>query len=398
MPKYYCMVGFFNYYGDARVKGYAKWLTQRGDYVDVICAHNFPKDEVVYEDGVRVFIIATKFSRHNKLSYLLEYANSYFKLTLLLTRQFFKQRYHLIHFHNIPDFLVFAGLIPRVFGSKMILDIHDPMPEAYKSKFPNKESGLEMKVICFEEKISCWFVNAVITANQHFVNNLTKRGIPAEKITLVRNYPDTEYFNQSKRVDRSSSQSDHYVLIFPGTIAPRYGLNVAVKAMPAILEKIPNAQLLLIGMPGEYSEQLKDLANQLDCVNNVVMLPSVPNSEIPKFLKQADLGIYPALPDPHMSIAIPGKLLEFVIMGLPIISSRLQIVEEMFDDKAIAFFEPGNHEEFASQVLSLYSDPKRCKEMVQKADQILAENFSQDMEVNTYFDLLEKLSHNEKKR
>ena len=40
-----------------------------------------------------------------------------------------------VHAHNIPDFLVFAGLVPRLAGRKVVLDVHDSVPETFAAKF-----------------------------------------------------------------------------------------------------------------------------------------------------------------------------------------------------------------------------------------------------------------------
>jgi hypothetical protein len=48
---------------------------------------------------------------------------------LLLAFRSLTWRYNLVHVHNMPDVLVFEAFIPRVCGARVILDLHDPMPE-----------------------------------------------------------------------------------------------------------------------------------------------------------------------------------------------------------------------------------------------------------------------------
>jgi glycosyltransferase involved in cell wall biosynthesis len=98
-----------------------------------------------------------------------------------------------------------------------------------------------------------------------------------------------------------------------------------------------------------------------------------------------------------MSIATPGKLLEFVAMGIPIISSRLKIVEEMFDDSAVVFFEPGNENQFAQCVIELYETPSLKDEIICQADQVFAEKPSWEQEFQAYTDVLGRLLSEKKK-
>ena len=387
----YCMIGFFSYFGDARVRGYAELLRKGGNLVDVLGVHGSKADKTVDKSGVRLFSIPVSRGRKGRIQYLLQYSYSFFWLSFLLTKLYFENRYDVIHVHNMPDFLVFCGLIPKLFGAKIILDIHDPMPEVYLSKYPGKKNSLAMLLLHLEERISAAFVDAVIAANPHFQENLIARGIAASKITTVNNYPDPEIFHPSKRPSGAGKNHERFTLIFPGTIAPRYGLEVAIRALQLLIKEIPEIRLLIIGRQDEYARSLISLVSDLGLSPYVDFLPGLPNTEIPDLLIRADVGIYPALPDCHMSIAVPGKVLEFAIMGIPIVSSRLKIVEEMFDDSAVLFFEPGNSDDFAQCILKLYRDPALSEWLVARADQFLIQRQSRDREISAYFELLNRL-------
>src|SRR5512138_3170988 len=265
------------------------------------------------------------------------------------------------------------------------------MPEVYASKFPGRAHSPVASLLRFEQRISAAFADAVITANVHFNRSLVEAGVPAAKITTINNYPDPDIFNISKRQAPNAPPHDAFTLIFPGTIAPRYGLEVAVRAMPLIMERVPNARLLIIGRQDDHARQLRVLAQELGVAGLVDIRPSMPLQKIPQQLILADVGIYPALPDSHMSVAIPGKVLEFAIMGLPILSSRLQIVDEMLGDSAVLFFEPGSVQEFAERVIQLYNDPALRQRLVAEADRIFAERQSQERENRAYWGLLHGL-------
>lgn len=386
-----CLAGFFDYSRDGRLRMYTKWLTERYNFVDLVCSYKFSKDHVVYQDGARIFNVLKKELKANKFRYIVDYGLSFLKMTSVVTRLYFQEKYDIIHFHNIPDFVVFAGFLPKLLGANLILDIHDPMPEVYKTKFEAGKSNPMMKLICLEEKISCAFSDAVITANQHFQDNLVKRDIPKEKISVINNCPDPALFSRKTHNEAKTTDHNEFTLIFTGSIEPRYGLDVAIKALPYLKPRIPNVGLRIIGVLGEHSEFLFNLAKQLDVEDHVEFISSVPNTEIPHYLEDADVGIYPAIPGPHMSIAVPVKILEFAKMGLPIVSTRLKIVEEIFGVDAILFIEPGNYRQFAFHIIKIYDDPSFRKELEGKVVSIIEKKFSYKHEAETYISLLNKL-------
>jgi len=122
-------------------------------------------------------------------------------------------------------------------------------------------------------------------------------------------------------------------------------------------------------------------------------VPFLPADQISSEIAKADVGIYTALPDPHMSIAMPIKVLEYVTMGVPVVASRLPILEAFFDDTGILFFSPGNIDEFARHVLNLYRNPSLRKELTRNATTSLSDKYSWKDEFNRYLRLIYKLAH-----
>ena len=61
---------------------------------------------------------------------------------LYLAARSLKRRYDLVHVHNMPDALVFSAMIPKLLGAKLILDLHDPMPQLMQTIFKLPEDSL----------------------------------------------------------------------------------------------------------------------------------------------------------------------------------------------------------------------------------------------------------------
>ncbi len=174
--------------------------------------------------------------------YLLAFDVALLLFVVRLLILYLRHRYQVIHVHNMPDYLVFAALIPRVFGARVILDIHDPMPEFYMSRYPKTQSTIVGRLLRLQERISANLAHAVITANTRFRDNLVSRGIPADRVTVVNNVPDPAVFTRAlhKNVGRGDRP---FTLIYAGTIAPRYGLDIAIRALPRLAGRIPRDQV-----------------------------------------------------------------------------------------------------------------------------------------------------------
>jgi glycosyltransferase involved in cell wall biosynthesis len=387
-----CMVVHKNYYYDGRVRRYAEALSDAGVKVDVLCLRG-PTDASNSQSGhIRVFPIPLRHVAQNRpMSFLFEYGLALMLFSLWLLVLYARNRYSVIHVHNMPDFLTFSAIGPRILGAKLILDIHDPMPEFYQSKYKYQTVNTTVRLMRIQEHLSAQLAHAVITANANFKRNLVTRGIAASKITVVNNVADLRIFDRDSYSRERAAAKDTFTLIYPGTIAPRYGLAIAIRAMPLLLPKIPQLRLLIIGPEGAHADELAILARQLGIESSVQIQPLMPIDQIPRQIAQADLGIYPALPDAHMSIATPSKVLEYAIMGIPIIASRLKILEELFGDSAIKFFEAGNAGQFADCVLELFEHPSHRDELVRNADHVFVQSHCWANEKRAYFGVLNGL-------
>ena len=150
-----CMVAYTFYEQDNRVRRYAETLAKRGDRVDVVSLRMEGQSSEEIVGGVHVYRIQSRVvNEKGKFTYL-------GRLLLFFLRSFFflawkqsQEHYDLIHVHSVPDFEVFAALVPKLMGAKVILDIHDLVPEFYLSKFKASSDSLTFKLLVGVERMS----------------------------------------------------------------------------------------------------------------------------------------------------------------------------------------------------------------------------------------------------
>ena len=135
MQKEILMVVYSYFPQDVRPRREAEALINAGYKVDIICLRlpDQSKQENIY--GVNTYRVNMSKSRSSKGKYISLYTNFFIRSFFKLNQLFLKNRYDVIHIHNMPDFLVFLSIIPKIFGSKVVLDLHDPTPEMLMTKF-----------------------------------------------------------------------------------------------------------------------------------------------------------------------------------------------------------------------------------------------------------------------
>ena len=350
------MIAYTLYSYDARVRREARALAAHAEYTVSLFVLKERKQRRTYLiDGVTVEELnIPKYRGESRFSYLISYLHFLILATLICTAKFIRQEIDTLHIHNMPNFLVFAGIIPRLFGKKMILDIHDSTPESYFGKYEKASSKLLYKILCLEERISCVLAHKIICVNQIQCNALVERGIPAEKIAVVMNVPDDKNFFQN-RITRTRAGNETFRMVYHGTVAKRLGVHVAIRAVAKLGHEIPGLQFHIFGL-GQHVEleNLARLSKALGVENRVFLEDSVSVEQIPEVLKTMDLGVVPNCKNRATVLMLPVKLMEYVAVGIPVVAARLKTIQYYFSDDMLAYFEPDSVDSLANAIRDLY--------------------------------------------
>lgn len=345
-----CMLTHSQYDSDNRVRRYAEALAKRGDHVDVlsIC---FGDVAVGTEslNGVSVHRIQHR-ERNERGKW--EYARRLLRFVLAsashLTRKHDSIRYDVVHVHNIPDFLVFAAWFPKWTGAKLILDIHDIVPEFFSSKFKMKMSGLYVKTLKLVEKLSAAFADHVIVANHIWYDTLVSRSVRREKCSVFLNHVDSSIFYRRLR----TRTDEKIIILFPGSLGWHQGLDIAIDAFALIKDKVPNAEFHIYGRGGMEAD-LKRQVERLGLRERVKFFEGVSLDQMPQVIANADMGVVPKRADGFGNEAYSTKIMEFMSQAVPVICSRTKIDTFYFDDSVVRFFPSGDHRAMADAMLSV---------------------------------------------
>jgi glycosyltransferase involved in cell wall biosynthesis len=357
------MLAYSYYERDNRVRRYAETLVKRGDSVDVISLKQPHQPGFVEINGVKVYRIQSReLNEKGKLSYFYRIAKFFVKSAVILTRKHLREPYKLIHVHSVPDFEVFAALIPKLLGARVILDIHDLVPEFYCSKFGKSHDSLVYKLLIIIEKYSSLFADHVIASNHIWYRKLLERSVTEKNSTVILNYPDSSIF--IRRTKHRGNKK--LIIIYPGTLNWHQGLDIAIKAFEKIIEKVREAEFHIYG-EGPSKPALIKLVKELRLDGKVFIHGMQPVHRIAEIMASADLGIVPKRNDPFGGEAFSTKILEFMSLGVPVIVSRTKIDAYYFNESIVQFFEPGNEVDLAHRMGMVLTDAKKRANMSQEA-------------------------------
>ena len=360
------MVVLSSYPIDVRVRREAEALFDAGASVDVLCITQ--RGEALQENvrGINVFRLNLKRHRAGKLRYLIEYALFFSWSFLKLTYLQFKNRYDIIHVHNMPDFLVFTAIIPKLFGAKIVLDLHDPMPELFSSMINVRETHYIVEVLKFLEKICIKFADLILTPNIAFKKLFISRGCPESKIQIIMNSPDEKVFKYQNNFTRDKKYASKFLLMYHGAVVERHGLDIAVRAVAELREKIPNICMVIYGR-GNFLSEVEKLINELDLNEFFEIKGFAVVDEIAAFIPQIDIGVIPNRINAFTQLNFPVRIFEYLINKKSVIVPQTGGILDYFDAGSINYFEPGNPADLAKTIFKIFSNNGESKKILDKS-------------------------------
>ena len=370
------------YLRDTRPRRLATALARAGWDVDVVCARASGEARAQSVDGVRIHRLPARRKRGSKGRYLFEYTSFALMAFASVTRRSFTRRYDAVYVVGIPNFIVFAAAVPRLLGARVFLDMRDPLPEFFQAKYGLRAGHPLLALLRFEEKASARFASEVITVYPTMAA-LYERSVPAAKVHVIMNTPDPGLFAEPAERQGSVGRT----LLYTGkSVSYRYGVDLAVRAVARLRDRIPGLELRVVG-DGDLVPELARLAGELGVSDRIRLERSVPIDKIPSIVSAAWLGVQPNRDDPLMRFSLSQKVLEWCMLGLPVVCGETPPLRDIFRDDEILFHAAGDLDGLCARILEADADPAALEARAKRA-RATVERFSYDEQIARLLELL----------
>ncbi len=365
---------FSHYPADPRPRRAAEALTREGVTIDLICLQENPaeaKRETV--NGVNVLRVPLKRWRRGKLSYAWQYSAFIIASFGYLTIGSLRHRYDFVHVHNMPDILVFSSVVAKSLGAKVVLDLHDPMPELMQAIFNLPEESINVRILKGMEKQSIAFADRVLTVSVTFKRLFSSRSCAAEKITVVINTPDETIFRLREATSRPPSGADPsqpFLILYHGSLLRRNGLDLAVDALELARASIPGARLVVCGAPTSFFETVMEAVRARGLEKSVDYLGARNLEQIVEAITRCDLGVVPNHRNIFTELNTPTRIFECLALGKPVIAPRARGIQDYFGDDDLIYFNLGDANDLADKITYAFHHPREVEEIVRRGQQM----------------------------
>jgi glycosyltransferase involved in cell wall biosynthesis len=361
------MIAQSNYVSDPRIMRQAYALEKNGYQVDILGLGWNDDPKIVNRDSITSIKVMNHFPQESIPSYLFYSVIFFFKVQFKLLRLSINRKYSLIQIHNMPDYLVFVTFFHKIFGTPVLLDMHDLTVELFNEKWSPRTFKYFKPILTIIEKFSSMFADHILTVTQPCIDILVSRGIPSNKISLILNTADEAYFSfdNNRKFDIIS---ENLILFYHGTIAERFGLHDVILALPKVIKSIPGTKFVVYGKYDKnYKEYLVRIVKDLSLSDNVELNDMIRYEKINNIMSDKHIGVVPYQKTHYMDIALSTKSFEYAANGLPMVATSLKAMQTVFGTESIAFYNSGNIDELSDLIITLCKQPEKRKNLAQYA-------------------------------
>jgi glycosyltransferase involved in cell wall biosynthesis len=364
-----CIVrqGFFPL--DTRVRREVHTLAAAGHEVDVVCVRRPGQARRERLGRVTVYRLPLPLQRSDSRSrYLIQYAAFGGAAALAVAALHARRRWDVVQVNSMPDALVLAGLVPRLFGARLLLDLHECMPEFFAVKYGVPPGHPAVRLLAAVEQASIRVADRVLTCTEQMREAFVARGAPADKIDVVLNSADERIFDAGRHPPRLRAPG-RFTLICHGAIERSYGLDTVLRAVALLRGDLPGLAVEIYG-EGTYRARLERLADELGLDGAVRFSEGfVPIEQLVAAIADADVGVVAMRRNEFRDLTHCNKMFDFIAMRRPAVVSRTRSVQAYFADDCFAMFESGDERDLARAIRALHDDPRLGERLVRRAAQ-----------------------------
>jgi glycosyltransferase involved in cell wall biosynthesis len=189
-------------------------------------------------------------------------------------------------------------------------------------------------------------------------DKVLQEGVSSEKITIIRNTPPLEVFDNHKIQLNNNLKliKERFSAIYTGGIQLGRGIHVVLDAIPEIIKEIADFLFVIIG-DGYATEYFKKIITSRNLQDHVLWLGWVDHKNIYDYIRVSKIGLIPHLVTEHVNTTIPNKLFDYMGFSLPVVATEATpIIRILREEKCGVTYKDRDTKDLLRALLEIYNN------------------------------------------
>ena len=297
------------------------------------------------------------------LTFAVEFGWSFACIAVRLLGEVLAGRAHAVQVCNPPDIYWPLAVLYRALRRPWVFDHHDLSPEVYATRSGGRPNPVVARLLSWFEWLTLRTASAVIATNESFRENALRRGVPAHRVTVVRNGPAAEEIAAGADGGAGPPPGPPHRIVYLGVLGPQDNVETAVLAAEQLARRRGRTGWrLTIAGDGETMPALTKLVADRGLADLVEFTGWLEGPAVDQLLRTATIAIQPDAPTRMNHLSTMAKTVEYLGRGVPVVAAEL-VETRRTAGSAAAYVPHGTPEEFAALIDELLDDPVRRDRM-----------------------------------
>jgi glycosyltransferase involved in cell wall biosynthesis len=322
-----------------------------------------------------------------------------FMLTSVLQGAFRVGRPDVVVVSSPTFFSIFsAWIIARLWRARLVVEVRDLWPAIFIELGVLRNPGL-IRLLEWLELRAYRAADRVVLVTEGFKDQLIARGVPSDKLDVIRNGVDLNMFeakgerSAAVRQQLGATSDDDVLVLYIGA----HGISQALSSVAdaaAILRDHATVRFVFVG-EGAEKEQLRARVSAMG-LENVLLHPGIPRADVPGVLQAADICLAPLRDVPMFATFIPSKIFEYMGAERAVIGSVRGESARILEDAGALVVPPEDPEALAAAIAKLARDAALRTEMGVSGRRHVEQHFDRQRLADDYASILMRTMETER--
>lgn len=292
-----------------------------------------------------------------------------------------------LHVHDLPA-VASALVVGRSHGIPVVYDMHENYPAAVTFWKRSKAATLFQtpeRYRVYERDAVRGVDRVVVVVDESRDRVIDEIGVSPERVSVFGNVDDAD-----EVLAWAPDASIPFTVAYAGGFGPHRGIDVLIRALAIVRERVPDARLILMGS-GQGESSLRELTSSLGLQAAVEWTGWVDGRTMRDRLARASVGAVPHLRNEHTDSTVPHKLFQYMAMGLPVaVTDCAPLARIVRETRAGTVAIAGDAEDLARALVGL-TDPRVAASASEAGRRAVADRYNLHVEGRALVALYEGL-------